>query len=463
MMIFMVGGSAVATEDLIGSSQPSASSVESSPLEKLTLEMALSTAMSDNNNLQMAQQAVELARAAGRSAMTAFYPDLSMMYSWTRFADASKVTIPGSDNTITISPKDSFRFGLTWKYPLFNGGQDKATQRASDAGTEQAKFKVDQAKMLVGIGVTTVYTMVLEAREGLKASKASLDHLTEMLRVAQANFDAGYLPNSDLLSIQVARAQAQQSVSEMERNIELAQSGLAIAIGADITKRWDLASVEFPEKDIPYDLNTLWDWAASSRPEMKEIKAQRDALYAQMDAIRSARRPRINFQGDLSKSAENPVLVGSGGGFGGGMSISGTIGIFWDLYDFNRTDTSLDPLREQLKLLDIQEASLKDQLKQEVESSLLNVRTQLGNLEVMRKAVAQAEEAYRVAGRRQQEGLGITLEVLNAESTLAQTSAGLTHIQYEYYRGLANLAQSVGMTTDDLIALLTASSEGVEN
>jgi outer membrane protein TolC len=81
----------------------------------------------------------------------------------------------------------------------------------------------------------------------------------------------------------------------------------------------------------------------------------------------------------------------------------------------------------------------------------------------MRKAVEQANEAYRVAQRRQEEGLGITLEVLSAESSLAQTSAGLVHIQYEYYRGLANLAQSIGMTTDDLIVVLTASSEGAQS
>ena len=464
LLVFFGGGSAEAMQNLIGDDQSSSGAIgqDSSAREKLTLEQALSTAMSDNTNLQMAQQAVELARAAGRSALAAFNPDLSMIYSWTRLAAVSKISIPEVGD-FTLSSKDTFRFGLTWKYPLFNGGQDIATKKASEAGIETSQYRLDQAKMLVRVGVTIAYTMVLEAREGLKAKKASLDHLTEMLRVTQASYDAGYLPQSALLSIQVARAQAEQAVSEMERNIELAQSGLALAIGADITRRWELTPVEFPEKDVPYSMDTLWDWAVAQRPELKEINSQRDALLAQMDAVRSARKPRINFQGDYSKSASNPVLTGAGSGFGGGANLSGTIGIFWDIYDFGSNDAMLAPMREQLKLLDTQEDSLKDQVKQEVESALLNVRTQLGNLGVMRKAVAQAEEAYRVALRRQQEGLGITLEVLNAESTLAQITAGLLHIQYEYYRGLANLAQSTGMTTHDLIALLTASGKGVEN
>jgi outer membrane protein TolC len=80
----------------------------------------------------------------------------------------------------------------------------------------------------------------------------------------------------------------------------------------------------------------------------------------------------------------------------------------------------------------------------------------------MRGAVAQAEEAFRVAKRRQEEGLGITLEVLNAEATLAQTTLGLTHMTYEYYRDLATLAQTVGLTTDDMVALIAAAAAATD-
>jgi len=451
--------------EAISSEQPAqlvrtdgAATQESTSQQELTLKDALTAAMSDNTNLQLAMQAVELTRAGGRSAMASFNPDLSMMYSYTRLGGVQKISVPDVGD-FSMGSLDTYRLGLTFKYSLYNGGQDVATRQASEAQVEGARLKVDQAKMLIEVGVTTAYTMVLEAREALDAKRASLDHINEMLRVAQANYDAGYLPQSDLLSVQVAKAQAEQAVAEMERNLELAQSGLAIAVGADITTRWKLAPVQYPESDIPFSQETLWDWALGQRPELKEIKTQRDAIEAQMDAIRSARKPRVNFQADYSNSGSKPTLGGSTG-FGGGTSLSGTVGIFWDLWDSGRTDDILAPLQEQMGLLDLQEASLRDQIKQEVESALLNVRTQLGNLTVMRGAVSQAEEAYRVAQRRQQEGLGITLEVLNAESTLAQTSAGLTHMTYEYYRALSVLAQSVGLTTDDLVALIVAAKEG---
>jgi outer membrane protein TolC len=462
LMILLGAGSAPAAENLLlaeSGEQPSQSAEVGVPADNtLTLEQALSTAMSDSTTLQLAEQAVELARAGGRSALAGFNPDLSMMYSYTRLADVPSVDIPDV-GTIKTGSADTFRLGLTFKYPLYSGEQDSAIRRASEAQTLSAELKVEGARLFLGIGVTTAYTMVLEAGEALDASRRSLDHLTEMLRVAQANFDAGYLPESDLLSIQVAKAQADQAVIEAEKNLELARSGLALAIGGDITDRWKLEPVQFPESDIPFTKETLWDWALAARPEMKDTRAQRDALLAQMDAVRSALRPRVSFQADYSTSGDK-FPVGGSGGLTGGTSISGTVGIFWDLYDFGRTDDTLAPMREQMRLIDLQEQSLSDQIKQEVESALLNVRTQLGNLGVMRGAVAQAEEAFRVAKRRQEEGLGITLEVLNAEDTLSQTTLGLTHMLYEYYRDLATLAQTLGMTTHDLVALVTASDQG---
>lgn len=431
---------------------------ESANLPELNLDQAIEKALSDNQKLKMAEQAVEIARAAGRSALAAFFPDLNALYTYTRLKEAPKVEIPGMGE-FPMGTKDNFRLALSFSYPLYNGGQDSATKRAARAGVESSMFQLEQAKLLLSVGITTGYTMVLEAKAALQARKKSLEQIKELYRVAKANFDAGYLPKSDLLSIEVALAQAQQSVAEMKRNLELGRSAFALAIGDDISKRWNLAPVEFPEVDVPFDLETLWEWALASRPELKALQAQKKALEAQMDAAKSARLPRINAQIDYSDSGSEFPLGGESG-LTGGTSLSGTAAIFWDIFDFGRTDAILAPLKEQMEMLELQEADLKNQVLQEVESSYLNAKTQYGNLAVARAAVTQAEEAFRVAKMRQQAGLGLTLEVLNAESNLYQVETGLIHTQYEYFRSLGLLAQSLGMKTKDFLVLITADQGG---
>ena len=423
----------------------------STALPELTLDRAIEMALSNNRTLRMARQGVEIARAGGRSSLAQFLPDLSSTYVYTRLAEPNVISVPDVGE-FELQGVNSFFWGLTFKYPIYSGMQDEATERASEAQTEGAEYRAEQAEGLIRLGVTGAYTGVLEAQAALDAARASLDHLDEVLRTSQAFYDAGYLPLSDLLSVQVARSQAQQGVSELERGLQIAQSSLAILIGGEITDRWSLQPVEYSESEIPYPVDTLWDWALNARSELKEIESQRAALEAQMDAVRSSRNPRVNLQADYSRTGSDLFPNDS-------TALQGTISIWWDLYDFGRADDLLAPLQEQMSLLDIQKADMENQVRQEVESALLDVRTQLGNLEVSREAMAQAEEAYRVARRRQEEGLGLTLDVLNAEANLSRTNAGYYHVLYQYYRALATLARTVGMSTVDLLALISTDME----
>jgi len=459
--VLVAGGAYKRVFELVGvSDYPEDVGTEPEPVEtstvlpELTLASAIDMALANNRNLLLARQAVEMARAGGRGAMAQFLPDLSTTYAYTRTLEANTIEVPNVGE-FKISSADTFYWGLTLKYPLYFGGQDIATERAGEAGTRAAELKAEQAEALIRLGVISAYTGILEARAGLEAARKSLDHLDEVLRSTQAHYDAGYVPLSGLLSVQVARSQAQQIVAEMERAVEVAQSALAILIGGEIGDRWTLIPLEFPEYSVPFPLDTLWDWAIAARPEVKELAAQREGVEWQIEAVESARRPRVSFQADISRTGSKPDTSG-GGGFSGGTNVQGTIGIWWDLYDFGRMDDLRAPLEEQLALLDIQKADLDTRIQQEVEAAYLNVQTQLGNLGVSREAMAQAQEAFRVAMRRREEGLGLVIEVLDAEATLARTEAGHYHTLYEYYRGLATLARSVGMTAEDLVALINA-------
>ena len=423
----------------------------STSLPELTLNEAIDMALSDNNTLEMAQQAVDIVRAGGRSALAQFLPDISMAYVYTRLGDANVIEVPDVGEFV-LQPENSFFWGLTLSYPLYNGGQDSATRRSVEAETRGAEYRLDQAEGLIRLAVTGAYTGVLELQAALDAARASRDHLDEVLRTSRAFYNEGYLPLSDLLAVEVARSQAVQSVAELERALEIAQSSLAILIGGEITDRWNLVPVEYPESDVPYELDTLWDWALNTRAELREIESQRDSLEAQMAAIRSARNPRVSLQADYSRSGSNLFPDDS-------TILQGTVSIFWDLYDFGRTDDLLAPLEEQMSLLDIQYEEMENQVRQEVESALLDVRTQLGNLDVSRQARGQADEAFRVAHRRLEEGLGLTLDVLNAEANLSRTDAGYYSVLYSYYRAVATLARTVGMTTNDLVVLISTDME----
>ena len=421
----------------------------STAMPELTLGDALLLCLENNRDIQSSMLDIEGAYAQTRSSLSGFLPGFSTMYGYTRYGAASTIETP--DFSYTIQPEQSVRWSLMFSYPLYNGGRDRALYRAGEASIRAAEYDLRVEQAYRTLDVIQAYLGVLEAEAGLEAMRKTLSQLDEVSRTAQASYDAGLIPLNGLLSAQVARSQVAQAVSGMESGLELAKSALAILVTGNITDRWTLAPVEYPEMDIPFSLETMWDWAMGNRPSLKSLDAGREALSAQVDAIRSGNNPTVSFDAEYSRTGED-LIPGEG-------SISGSINIFWNFYDFGGTDNRAAPLENQLEQLDLQREALATMIQQQVEQALLFVRTQLGNLDVSREAVAQAVEAARVARRRQEEGLGLMIEVLDAEATLAQTEVNYIQVLYDYYAGLAGLSRAVGMPTSDLIALITAAKE----
>jgi outer membrane protein TolC len=421
----------------------------STVLPELTIMDALMLCLENNRGIQSSELKIENTYAQRDSNLSGFLPDFSTMYSYTRFGAAQ--TISTGDFSYTLQPIQSIRWALLFSYPLYTGGRDDAIREASDAMIRAAEYDLKTEQAYRTLDVIQAYLGVLEAEAGLEAMKQSLTHLDEVSRTAQASYDAGLIPLNNLLSAQVARSQVAQAVNGMESNVELVKSSLAILVTGNITDRWTLEEVEYPETDIPYPLEILWEWALANRPSLKSLDAGREALAAQIEALKTSGNPMVSFDAQFSRSGDDLIPSQT--------SISGSINIFWDFYDFGSADDRAALLENQLEQLDLQRESMATMIEQQVEQALLFVRTQLGNLEVSREARAQAEEAARVARRRQEEGLGLMIEVLDAEATLAQMEVNTIQILYNYYGGLAALSRAVGMPTEDLLALITAAKE----
>jgi len=422
------------------------------PLPVLNIDSALGLARENNRNILMATQAVEIARAAGRTSLAGFNPDLSFIFNYTRYGAAQTIELPDMDPFV-LQAADSIYAGLSFSYPLYHGGNRGATRRVNEADNEIATLQLEQAVNLIDMATVDAYCSAREGFGGLAVRQASYGYLVELERQAQAMYDTGYMPLSDLLAVQVAKAAAHQRVVEWTNNIQTRQSMLNLFMGVDVASRWTIEPVHYPVVEIPFTLETLTDWALENRPELDEIRLQREKILAQIDSIRASEGPNVDLEAGYSRAGSEFNFSDSS------ATLSAGISVWWDLYNFGRTDDLLAPLEAQLTLMDIQEEELEQQVRQEVESALLSLDTQYYNVQVTNQSLVQAEEALRVANRRFEEGLAIMVEVLDAQSTWTSIGASTVFSSHAYYRVLAMLAQTVGISTRDMIALIEAAGD----
>ena len=81
----------------------------------------------------------------------------------------------------------------------------------------------------------------------------------------------------------------------------------------------------------------------------------------------------------------------------------------------------------------------------EVKKAYLAIRSAAQKVEATKTAVTQAEESFKIATVRYQAGVGINLDVLDAQLNLNKAKINNIQALYDYNVGIATLEQAMGL------------------
>ena len=87
----------------------------------------------------------------------------------------------------------------------------------------------------------------------------------------------------------------------------------------------------------------------------------------------------------------------------------------------------------------------REKIELEVRQDYLNVLSYKEQIRAAEASVAQAEEAYKIATVRYRSGVGINLDVLDAELALNTARTNYITALYNYNIGLATLEHAMGV------------------
>ena len=114
-----------------------------------------------------------------------------------------------------------------------------------------------------------------------------------------------------------------------------------------------------------------------------------------------------------------------------------SLGLTLSLYDGGLTGERVREAQLKLEQLRVLDAHMRQQIELEVRQAWLALERSDGELRAAGTAVAQGREAARLAAVRYQAGVGTQLELLSAQSALAQAERGLAAARFGH--GLARI------------------------
>ena len=332
------------------------------------------------------------------------------------------------------------RFSGQWN--LFDSTQSwKALDRAKfmNVAAEQQLNRTDQE--LVFQTVQAFYGVLL-AQKQVQVAEDAVKTVEAIEQQSRARVESGMAVDSDLLSAQVQHSARQQELIERRNQLALAQTRLALAMGAGSDAVYQpkeaLEERAFPAADV----NQLEKTATgeASRPEAFGGGAQR------------AGQERVDGQGGVRSAAEWVWVVGRGlprCGMDGSEQLGGGRGVAVRFVLRWREAGALAREKALQERAAAGHAGFQDAVRLEVRQAYYQFDAAQQQVKVARSAIAQADESLRINQNRYESGLSTVTDMLRVEEAAHRAKADYWQAVYRMNASYAGVELATGTLAVD--------------
>ena len=460
----------------------------------LTLESALAAVREHNPDLLAQRNDLVAAHAATRAARADFIPSASAQ------ADLG-YTAPGvqrfgaqefGDKPAYYS--SGYYIGLNYELsgaklmqPRIASAQERATDRRIN-GYEAALVN----------RVTQQYVSALQAGEQVEQAEREVARAQEHERLAQARLEVGAGTPLDVRRAEVDRGRAEVALVQRRNDHATQILLLGQMMGTPLSPETRLAS-NFQLAEPTWTSEQLVAMALQQNPDLEAARAGSVAARTTVRAARTQYLPSVSFSAGYrgsSYSAANtdPLfrqqLAGAQQNFAGcsrqneiftalGMAtencgpnpdlpevqsdlrravdasnpglfnlerqpLSASLTFSLPIFNGLSRERRIEEARVQAQDAELAVRGQELRLRTEVETSLLALRTAYATAQLQEQVVSRATDELRLAQERFRFGLASSVEVTDAQTSLAEAERGRIDAVYNYHKSLATLEALVG-------------------
>lgn len=280
----------------------------------------------------------------------------------------------------------------------------------------------------------------LSARAERDAEKSALELATAALDAASERHRVGLATIADVLQAQTARSQAELNLESLEGSLQVARGGLAVAMGLAANTPFEIPDV--PASDsvffVAQSVDSLIDLAIRNRPELATARAQAAAAQSQIKVARSGYLPALALSATGANNGSNvPGFVGN--------SYSVNVGVQMPVFTGYSNQYDVAAANEQYRAALARAELTRQQVIQQVFTSYYTMRTATDRVRTAHDLLASAVQSESVARGRYREGVGSIVDLLVAQSALANARFQDVDTRWQWRTSLAQLAHDVGV------------------
>jgi outer membrane protein TolC len=414
---------------------------QSQAQELMTLDDAITIGLKNNYNILMAKNQEEAAAVDYHYAFGAFLPVLSGTASKTwstesvsqKYSNGNKVERNGAKSSQT-----SLSANLNWT--LFDGLKVFATKDKLKAIEEAGTLTVKNQVVTTIAQIIQSYYNIVQQKEQLASIAEQMSISEERVKIAGNEFNSGLGSKIDLLQAQVDLNSQKASYLQQQTLIEESKASLNRLIAVPVDNDY-LVTDSIPV-DTTLNYASIKQAALADNPGLLLARKNIDISQLALKEIQRSRLPTVSFNSSYAFNSTNSeagfFLLNQNRGLNYGFSAS--IPVFQGfLHNQQAKNAQLNIAYNQLSLRN-QQSLVSEELRNAYKSYEYYIKA----IRLAEENLTVAEENVKVNLAAFQQGQVSSLEVKQAQQSLAEARFTLISAQYNAKLAETNLLMLKG-------------------
>lgn len=327
-----------------------------------------------------------------------------------------------------------YRGGLELTYRIIDCGQARMSSKSALYSLFYANWS-HNSQMQKTIQMTmTKYYNYLYQKHLLIAAKQDVANAKLSLEATQEKLQQGIATLSDTIQAQTSYFQKKLNIINQKQNLHDSYTQLINTIGLPSNKV--LYFEDYPEKTELINIDTL-DMlimkAKQNRPDLLAYESSLQSSKAALQAESLKKFPIIIGKCDIGRGNQQKTY-----------NISTQIQLSFPLFQGFYIDNSIKEARAKLESAEASFKQIQLSITQEVSNCRSDAIYAQKSIKYAQAYLGSAEKEYKIHLARYKTGTGTIIELINAQTAIADARVKLAQAQNYWYRSIVNLDYATG-------------------
>lgn len=401
---------------------------------KLDLVDLIQIGICNNPSLNRDYMAIKTAESDVGQAKSAYLPSISA--SAVADKDYGKVEKGASSET------DPYSANAALKWLLYDFGGRSAKTDQTKAYLEAAEFSYNSSLQNLVFSVSQAYYNVLGAKAVLVSSKTAEESYKKSYDETKRRYELGLVSASDKLLAQTSYENSKLAVIQAENAVKTGTGDLAQLLNLPPDTVFDLArpkpKSEHLDLEVQKPVSELIEMALTARPDLLAGKSSLEAARLNEDIVLAGALPSISIGAGVGYRdnwrTSNPYTYSTN------VGLSLSVPLFTGFSDTYKISKAKYQTRQAESSLE----NTEDTVKNEVWTAYQDYQTAVSSHRISLTVLESAKENQRVAFAMYKVGKGSILNLLTAESQLANSRKESIVSFYSVLTQKAKLYRAIG-------------------